>query len=73
MTLRTQRLCGEDEAREASMAVQVLRRRFTVDEYYRMAEAGILHEDVTLFLKQPGRQLRIEIIHLAAEGLNRYF
>src|SRR5919106_2349460 len=27
------------------MSVQVLRRRFTVDEYYRMAEAGILHED----------------------------
>jgi len=27
------------------MPVQVLRRRFTVDEYYRMAEAGILHED----------------------------
>jgi Uma2 family endonuclease len=27
------------------MTVQVLRRRFTVDEYYRMAEAGILHED----------------------------
>jgi hypothetical protein len=27
------------------MSLQVLRRRFTVDEYYRMAEAGILHED----------------------------
>jgi Uma2 family endonuclease len=27
------------------MSVQVLRRRFTVDEYYRMGEAGILHED----------------------------
>ena len=27
------------------MAVEVLRRRFTVDEYYRMAEAGILSED----------------------------
>lgn len=27
------------------MPVQVLRRRFTVDEYYRMAEADILHED----------------------------
>ncbi len=27
------------------MAVQLLRRRFTVDEYYRMADAGILHED----------------------------
>lgn len=27
------------------MAVEVLRRRFTVDEYYRMAEAGILSRD----------------------------
>ena len=27
------------------MAAQVMRRRFTVSEYYRMAEAGILHED----------------------------
>ncbi|MBI4504649.1 MAG: Uma2 family endonuclease [Chloroflexi bacterium] len=27
------------------MAVQLTRRRFTVDEYYRMAEAGILGED----------------------------
>jgi Uma2 family endonuclease len=27
------------------MAVQVLKRRFTVDEYYRMAEANILSED----------------------------
>lgn len=27
------------------MAVPVLRRRFTVDEYHRMAEAGILAED----------------------------
>ena len=27
------------------MAVQLVRRRFTVDEYYRMAEAGILGED----------------------------
>lgn len=27
------------------MPEQVLRRRFTVDEYYRLAEAGILHED----------------------------
>jgi Uma2 family endonuclease len=27
------------------MALQLVRRRFTVDEYYQMAEAGILHED----------------------------
>lgn len=27
------------------MAVQLLRRRFTVEDYYRMAEAGILTED----------------------------
>lgn len=27
------------------MAVQLTRRRFTVDEYYRMAEVGILGED----------------------------
>ena len=27
------------------MALQLVRRRFTVDEYYRMAEIGILHED----------------------------
>lgn len=27
------------------MAVQVTRRRFTVDEYYRMADAGIFSED----------------------------
>jgi Uma2 family endonuclease len=36
---------GKPEVREAAMSVPVLRRRFTVDEYYRMAEAGILHED----------------------------
>jgi Uma2 family endonuclease len=27
------------------MTVQLARRLFTVDDYYRMAEAGILHED----------------------------
>ena len=27
------------------MAVQLTRRRFTVDDYYAMARAGILHED----------------------------
>jgi hypothetical protein len=25
--------------------VELVRRRFTLDEYHRMAEAGILHED----------------------------
>ena len=28
-----------------TMALQVVRRRFTVDEYYQMAEVAILHED----------------------------
>lgn len=31
--------------REDAMAVTVRRRRFTLDEYHRMGEAGILHED----------------------------
>ena len=30
---------------EDSMAVTLKRRRFTLDEYHRMGEAGILHED----------------------------
>ena len=30
---------------EDSMAVEAKRRRFTLDEYHRMGEAGILHED----------------------------
>jgi Uma2 family endonuclease len=30
---------------EVAMAVQLLRRRFTVAEYHKMAEAGILSED----------------------------
>lgn len=29
------------------MSVQILRRRFTVEEYYRMAEAGILMDSWT--------------------------
>jgi hypothetical protein len=33
------------EKQEGGMAVLLLRRRFTVDEYHRMAEAGILAED----------------------------
>ena len=31
-------------------AVQLLRRRFTVDEYHRMGQAGILGEDDLLEL-----------------------
>jgi N-acetylneuraminic acid mutarotase len=32
-------------ARRRRMAAQVVRRLFTVEEYYKMAKAGILHED----------------------------
>jgi Uma2 family endonuclease len=32
-------------AARSSMAVELQRHRFTVDEYYRMAEAGILNQD----------------------------
>ena len=31
--------------KESEMAVPLTRRRFTVDEYYRMADAGIFSED----------------------------
>ena len=44
------------------MTVQVLRRRFTVDEYYRMAEAGILHEDDRIEL------IEGEIVEMAPIG-----
>lgn len=44
------------------MAVQLLRRRFTVDEYYRMAQAGILHEDDRVEL------LEGEIVEMAPNG-----
>jgi Uma2 family endonuclease len=36
---------GEMTEHEEPMAVQVRRRRFTLDEYHRMGEVGILHED----------------------------
>ena len=44
------------------MAVQLLRRRFTVDEYYRMGKVGILHEDDRLEL------LEGEIVEMAPIG-----
>jgi Uma2 family endonuclease len=40
----------------------VTRRRFTVEEYHRMAEAGILHEDDRIEL------IEGEIIRLSAKG-----
>jgi Uma2 family endonuclease len=46
------------------MSVHVLRRRFTVDEYYRMAEAGILHEDDRIEL------IEGEIVEMAPIGSN---
>jgi Uma2 family endonuclease len=36
---------GEMSRREHDMAVTLTRRRFTLDEYHRMGEAGILGED----------------------------
>jgi Uma2 family endonuclease len=36
---------GEMAEPEDTMAVTVKRRRFTLDEYHRMGEVGILHED----------------------------
>ncbi len=44
------------------MSVQVVRRLFTVDEYYKMAQAGILHEDDRLEL------IEGEIVEMAAIG-----
>jgi len=35
----------ESTMREPTIAAEPTRHRFTVDEYYRMADAGILHED----------------------------
>lgn len=54
------------------MTVQVKRRRFTADEYERMGEAGILHEDERVEL------IDGEIVEMAAIGsrhvacVNRY-
>ncbi len=44
------------------MSVQLARRRFTVDEYHRMAEAGILSEDDRVEL------IEGEIVHMTAIG-----
>ena len=44
------------------MAAQLRRRRFTVDEYYRMGQAGILGEDDRLEL------LEGEIVEMAPIG-----
>jgi Uma2 family endonuclease len=44
------------------MAVQLLRRRFTVEEYHQMAEAGVLSEDERVEL------IDGEIIEMAAIG-----
>jgi Uma2 family endonuclease len=58
------------------MALQVARRLFTVDEYYQMAAAGILHEDDRVEL------IEGEIVQMAPIGshhagcvdrLNRFF
>jgi hypothetical protein len=44
------------------MAVQVKRRLFTVEEYYKMAKAGILHEDDQVEL------IEGEIVEVSAIG-----
>ena len=44
------------------MSVELQRRRFTVDDYYAMADAGILHEDDRVEL------IEGEIIEMAAIG-----
>jgi Uma2 family endonuclease len=47
---------------EVTMGVELQRRRFTVDDYYAMADAGILHEDDRVEL------IEGEIIEMAAIG-----
>jgi Uma2 family endonuclease len=47
---------------EVTMAVELRRRRFTVDEYYTMADAGILTEDDRVEL------IEGEIVQMAAIG-----
>ena len=44
------------------MSVELKRRRFTVHDYYAMADAGILHEDDRVEL------IEGEIIEMAAIG-----
>ena len=48
--------------RDVMSEAVVRRRRFTVDEYHRMAEAGILHED------EPVELIEGELIQMAAVG-----
>ncbi|MEO1377721.1 MAG: Uma2 family endonuclease, partial [Cyanobacteria bacterium J06635_10] len=45
------------------MSVQLLRRKFTVEQFHKMAESGILNEDDRVEL------IRGEIIEMAAIGL----
>jgi hypothetical protein len=47
------------------MNVEIQRRRFTLDEYHRMIEADILHEDDRVEL------IRGDIVHMTAIGSRR--
>ena len=47
---------------QTTLPTDIIRRRFTVDDYDRMAEAGILHEDDRVEL------IDGEIVQLAASG-----
>ena len=51
---------------EASVAQEVVRRRFTVHDYHRMGEAGILHEDDRVEL------IEGEIVEMAAIGTRHF-